>query len=230
MALRAFRTVTSETSAFEAAKARWTEVSAARGALRDKLDGCRAALAFADHRPAPGEHFPPLLEDRARRYLDGRTPNRDRLARQLAEIEDELAQAAERYGREAEAWRMAVENEARRRAEALRPRHRAAVKQMGKAVEELSRAIEAERAIRAGLGEVGSTALPDASREFGSLHEYNVSARWRARRVKPSTSLFGSPSIAASSSRAVADTRRLAYRSGTAHRRLSEVGNREVSD
>ena len=44
MALRAFRTVTPETSAFEAAKSRWERVSAERRALRDKLDGARAAL------------------------------------------------------------------------------------------------------------------------------------------------------------------------------------------
>jgi hypothetical protein len=185
MALRAFRTVTPEISEFEAAQARWAEISAARRALRDKLDGCKAALAFADHRPGPGEHFSPLLEERALRYLAGRQPNRDRLIREVAELEDEQAQQAATYSVESVAWKLALENETRRRAEALRPRHRAAVKKIAQLVEQLSLAVEAERAVRAELAEVGGNgALPDAGREFGSLHEYNSAlGSWNRRMV-----------------------------------------------
>jgi hypothetical protein len=182
MALRALRTVTNETSAFESAKARWERVSAERRALRDKLDGAKAALVFADYRPGPGEYLSPTIEDKARRYLDGRAPDRDRLTRQIVDLEYELNEAAAIYSIESTAWKLALENEARRRAEALRPRHRAAVKRMAKAVEELSAAVEAERAVRGELAEVGSAALPDASREFGTLHEYSsLLSGWNRR-------------------------------------------------
>ena len=183
MALRAFRTVTSETSAFEAAKARWAEVSAERRALKDKLDGCRSALVLADHKPGRGEYMSSVVEDRARRFLDGRLPNRELLARQVVELEDALAQQAESYSVEAAAWRAAVEAESARRAEALRPRHRAACRRIAQLVEQLSLAVEAERAVRAELAEIGAGgALPDGSRELGSLAEYGSTlSAWNRR-------------------------------------------------
>jgi hypothetical protein len=139
-------------------------------------------LAFADHRPGPGEHFSPVLEDRARHYLDGRAPDRDRLARQLSDLEYEQADTATKYSIESAAWRAALEAEARRRGEAVRPRHREAVRKIAQLVEQLSAAVEAERAVRAELAEVGSAALPDAGREFGTLHEYSsVLSSWNRR-------------------------------------------------
>jgi hypothetical protein len=175
--------VVNKVSEFEQTRARWAEVSAARRALKDRVDGCRAALAFADHRPSPGEHFSPVLEDRARRYLDGRTPDRDRLVRQLSELEAEMADAATVFALESAAWRTALEAEADRRAAALRPRHKAAVRRIAQLVEQLSLAVEAERAVRAELAEVGGNgALPDAGREFGSLHEYGSTlSSWNRR-------------------------------------------------
>ena len=82
MALR-LRTVTPESLPFEQARARWERVSAERRALRGRLNGARAALVVADFREGPGEFLAPVIADRARRYLDGRTPNRDRLVREL---------------------------------------------------------------------------------------------------------------------------------------------------
>jgi hypothetical protein len=183
MALQAFRTVTSETSEFEAARARWERVSAERRALREKLDGCKAALVLADYKPAPGEYMSPVLEDRARRYLAGRIPDRDRLTRQIADLEYELNEAASTYAIESAAWKLALENEARRRAEALRPRHRAAVRKIAQLVEQLSAAVEQEREVRRELGEVGSTALVDAGCELGSLADYNSPLSVWNRRV-----------------------------------------------
>ena len=182
MALR-LRAAPNEATEFERARARWECASAERRALRDRLDGARAAVAFVDHRPEPGSYLSPVLEDRARRYLDGRRPDRDRLVRQVAELEAELADAATAFALESAAWCVAVEAEAARRAEWLRPRHRAAVRRLGQLVEQLSAAVEAERAVRAELAEVGSAALPDAGREFGSMHEYNSTLRAWNRRV-----------------------------------------------
>jgi hypothetical protein len=169
------RAVSSEVkpSEFELARRRWEKVTAERRALKDRLDGCKAAVVLAEHKPGRGEYLSPLIEDRARRYLDGRLPNRELLARQVVELEDELAQAAERYGREAEAHR---------RAEALRPKHKAAVRRIAKAVEELSAAVEQEREVRRELGELGSTALVDAGCEFGVLSEYGSAlSSWNRR-------------------------------------------------
>jgi hypothetical protein len=182
MAMR-LRAVTSETSEFEAAKARWERVSAERRALRERLDGCRAALVLAEYRPGPGEYLSPVIEDRARRHLDGCRPDRDRLVREIAAAEAEMADMATTYSVESAAWRMALEAEAARRAEQARPRHRAAVKRIAELVEQLSCAIETERAVRAALLEVGSHALPDAGREFGSLHEFNSTLSSWNRRV-----------------------------------------------
>jgi hypothetical protein len=181
MAFR-LRAVTSEVSAFEVAKARWGQVTAARRELKERLDGAKAALALADHRDGPGEHLAPVIEERGLRYLNGRRPDRDRLVREIAELEYEQADAATVYNIESLAWKQALEVEARRRGEALRPRHRAAVKRLAQLVEQLSVAVAAERAVRGELAEVGSSALPDASREFGSLNEYgSILSSWNRR-------------------------------------------------
>jgi hypothetical protein len=64
----------------------------------------------------------------------------------------------------------------------MRPRHRAVVKRIAQLAEQLSAAVEAERAVRAELSEVGSSALADAGREFGTLHEYNSTlSGWNRR-------------------------------------------------
>jgi hypothetical protein len=173
MALRP-RAVTTKSTEFEQARARWAAAAAARRALKERLDGCRAALQYADHRPAPGEHFAPVLEDRARRYLAGRAPDRDRLARQLAELEYELKESAATYSIESASWKLAVENEAARRAAALKPKHAVAIRKIAAAVEALSAAVEQEREIRRELGEVGGTALVDAGYELGSLADFNL--------------------------------------------------------
>jgi hypothetical protein len=154
MAMR-LRAVTNETSEFEAAKARWEKVSAARRALRDRLDGAKAALVLADYRPGPGEYLSPVLEDKARRYLDGRRPDRDRLAREIAELDAELADAATTYTVESAAWRSALEAEARRRAEAVQPKLKALVRALARSVERLNDDVEALRGLQAQLAEVG---------------------------------------------------------------------------
>ena len=93
-------------------------------------------------------------------------------------------QAASSYAAEAQAWRSAVELEAERRAHALRPRHRQDVRQLAQLVEALSAAVEAERKIRAELGELGSSALVDAGYEFGDLSQYNsLLSAWNRRMI-----------------------------------------------
>ena len=73
-----------------------------------------------------------------------------------------------------------------RLAELCRPKHAAAVRQIAKAVETLSAAVQTERAVRAGLADVGALhALPDAGFEFGTLAEYeSLLSRWNRRMLQ----------------------------------------------
>jgi transposase len=187
MALRAFRTVTPEISEFEAAKARWAAVSAERRAVRERVDDCRAALVLADHRDGPGEHLSPTIAEKARRYLAARRPNRDRLLRELAELEDEQAQQATSYAAEAAVWRQALDDEAARRAAAVQPKLKALVRALARSVQRVSDDVEALRSLQNQLAEVGGVAaLPDLALElFGTLSEYNspVSA-WNRRALR----------------------------------------------
>jgi hypothetical protein len=177
------RVVDKETSAFEAARARWERVSTARRALREKLDGAQAALALTENPPSKGDVVSPVIAEKACRYLADRRANAALLRQEVVRLEDELTQAGTAHAIESAAWRLAVEDEARRRAEAVRPKHREAVKRIARLVEELSAAVDAERAVRAELAEVGSAGvLPDAGREFGSLHEYSsLVSSWNRR-------------------------------------------------
>jgi hypothetical protein len=177
------RAITSETADFEAARARWERESAARRALRSRLDGAKAALGLAENPPGEGDVRSPRIESLAAAYLGGRRANPALIRREIVEIEDALDQGAAVHAVEAASWRLAVEAEARRRAELLRPGHRQAVRRIAEIVEQLSAAVDAERAVRAALAEVGNAgALPDASREFGSLHEYSgLLSTWNRR-------------------------------------------------
>jgi hypothetical protein len=184
MALRAFRTVTSENSAFEAAKIRWQAVSAARRSLKARLDGAKAALGFVENPPSKGDVVSPVLAEKAQAYLGGRVPNKELLRREILGLDDVLDQMATAYSIEAASWKLALEDEARRRAEALRPKHRAAVRKIAATVEALSAAVEQEREVRRELGEVGALgALPDAGHEFGTLAEYSSKLSTWNRRV-----------------------------------------------
>jgi hypothetical protein len=187
MKTMALRAVTKETSEFEAAHARWAEVSAARRELKDRIDGCRAALVLVDFLDGPGEYLSPLLEDRARRYLDGRTPDRDRLVRQLSELEYEEKETASVYSLESVAWRSALEAEARRRAEVVRPKLKALVHALARSVQRVSDDVEALRSLQSQLAEVGGAAsLPDLGLElFGTLTEFNsLVSQWNRRALR----------------------------------------------
>ena len=89
-------------------------------------------------------------------------------------LQDQVADAADQHLAEAEAWRVALEAEQGRLAVLCRPKHAAAVRQIARAVEMLSAAVQTERDVRAGLAEVGAAhALPDAGFEFGTLGDFH---------------------------------------------------------
>ena len=132
-----------------------------------------------------------MLEDRARRFLDGRRPDRDRLIRQISDLGAELADAATTYGIESAAWKLALEAEACRRAEAVQPKVEALIRALARSVERLSDDVEALRNLQAQVAEVGGVAaLPDLGLElFGTLVEYNSPVSQWNRRVLQSRML-----------------------------------------
>jgi hypothetical protein len=188
LALRALRGAAPTPSPFDQARARWRAASARRRALLAQLDGCRAALDLALN-PRGDKEAPAslVIAETVRRFLDGRTLSTRQLERELERLEDEVAAGAAEHHAEAEAWRGALSAEAARKVAELTPRHRAAVLKIAKAVEALSVAVEAERAVRRELAEseLGAHAsLPDGSHEFGSLHDYNSLLSAWSRRVR----------------------------------------------
>ena len=160
----------SEMTDFEPARERWQRATATRRELISRLEGARMALGLAESPPGDGEQRSALVEEKAKAYLDGRRADPDRLRREIRELQDQVADAADQHAAESEAWRLALEAEQQRLAEICRPKHAAAVRQIARAVEMLSAAVQTERDVRAGLADVGAAhALPDAGFEFGSV-------------------------------------------------------------
>lgn len=172
-------------SDFEMAQAEWTAAREKRRTLLNRLDGAKLALALAEHPPIDGEVRSPVIVERASAYLAGRTLSAHRIRREIEDLQDEIDTAAAEHQEHAERWRRAAGAEASRLADAIRPRHLKAVRAIGAAVEALSAAVEAERAVRNELADKGVaafTSLPDASVEFGTLAEaHSPLTRWTQR-------------------------------------------------
>jgi hypothetical protein len=192
MVLRALRAVPdpetaspARTSAeFAAARRRWEGAAQERRALKARFDGAQAALALALNPPSMDDHPSPRLIEMANAYLGGRrSATVNALRREIVDLDDQLTRAATTYSLERASWHAAVEGEARRLAEELRPAHKAACRKIAAAVESLSAAVEQERKIRAKLAELGcSNALVDAGQEFGTLSEFNsLLSTWNRR-------------------------------------------------
>jgi hypothetical protein len=179
MSLRLLRERPSE---FEIAKSCWAEVSERRRELKERLAGAEAALASIANPPQEHDHFSPVLAAKAVEYVGGRRPSAETLQTEIRHLREAVSEAVDGYAVERQAWRHALDAEAQRLAGALAPRHRAAVARIGKAIEALSAAVDAERSIRAELSELGSSILPDMGGQFGTLSEYGsaVSA-WNRR-------------------------------------------------
>jgi hypothetical protein len=71
-------------------------------------------------------------------------------------------------------------------AAALKPSHQSACLRIAKCVEQLSVAVEEERAVRSKLLELGCPdALPDAGHEFGTLAEFHSTlSAWNRRMLQ----------------------------------------------
>jgi hypothetical protein len=158
---------TARSAEYLAAEQRWRGYLAARNALQGRITDLKRQLTAADR------------AWQANRIRDG-----------LDRVEGDLAELAGNLGAERQLWDHARNLEAEAVARALQPRHREAVKAIGKALEVLSAAIGAERAARdafasAGIPETSeSLLLPDCSTALmvGSLDDYgSIASQWNRR-------------------------------------------------
>jgi hypothetical protein len=143
--------------------------------LKDRYDGCRAALQLAMSPPGAGDRPSPRLLEMASAYVGDRPgASVEALHAELVQLDDQLTRASRAYAAERAAWREAVHAEARRLAEELRPVHKQACRKIARAVEVLSAAVEEERKVRARLLELGcDAAMPDGGKGLGTLSEFN---------------------------------------------------------
>jgi hypothetical protein len=138
---------------FEAARERWQRVRAARRALVERLEDARLAQGAINSPPTEGERRSPVVDERVHRYLGGRRPDTDRIAREVRALEERAADEAPAYHAERATWETALAAERARLAAQLLPARRAAAARIGKQVKALSQEIADARAAQAGLAE-----------------------------------------------------------------------------
>jgi len=170
---------------FADATARWVEVRDRHRALQEQLEGARAAHDLSGL--SDWSEAPPVVAERASRYLNGRTPDRDLLRDDVIRLEREVRDQGRALREEREIWHAAQSVELARRLEEIKPRHDRALRQVAQAVRHLSQAVEAETRVRLELVDVrGAAALFGATAELGTVDDPNTPlGRWmlRARAV-----------------------------------------------
>lgn len=180
---------TAEPSDFEIARARYAEVCEKRRALEARHQGLKMALSLAAN-PGDVHRVPDTLKNLAHPNLKLARKRPEKVATMAADVRDELDELMATFPDEHERWQAAQRRETERVAGELQGRHRAAVTDMVKAVEKLSRAIDDERQVRAELARVAplptSARLPDLSAELliGALGERDSPASNWARRLR----------------------------------------------
>ena len=166
---------------FEAARERWSELSATHGKLNGAIEGMRSARAMVG-----AAAVPEVLKEQIKPYARLARLHPQKLNEQLADAEYEFEQFLPKYVAGKEEFDAACSRETNRIALALQPRHRAAVMAMATAVEMLSQAIADEREVRAELRRIApsgtSANLPDVSTclAIGTLDDWRApAAEWR---------------------------------------------------
>ena len=173
---------------FATAKARWAEIDAKHRDLIERRDGIQLALSFS--KSGLDKRTPEALVAKARPFLDQARGRPRTLARQLTKLEDEIEDLTTKVQVELELWQAARRQETGRIARDLQPRHRAAIKEIAKAVEALSRAMTEELDTRAELArtapEQTSAYLPNCigGLVIGTLVDWNSPASEWARAMR----------------------------------------------
>lgn len=157
-----------ERDELELARAVWLEVEAAHTELRDRIEGLEAALGSTGLGKVDAR-VPDHVRAKAAPFMDLVSNPRGlkKAARQLENARDELADRQPLYADARTAWELAQRRRTNEIAGDLQPRQREAVKAIAAALENLSKAIAAERAARAELKSMAplpeSAKLPDLS-------------------------------------------------------------------
>ena len=160
-----------------AAVAHYREISERHAELFNAESGMRLARSMA----ASGDNkrVPEKLRATAHPYIKLARKRPEKISENLLDVQDELAEFLPIFFAETEAIAAAKRRETNRLAGLLQPRHRAAVREMASALEQLSRATEAEREVRAELARRAplptSPNLPDLSGELllGCMFEHD---------------------------------------------------------
>ncbi|CAN7313159.1 hypothetical protein LJR220_001662 [Bradyrhizobium sp. LjRoot220] len=170
---------------------RWRGKRAEMRALNSRKEDLTVAIHLASvPRPFP-ERVKPLSEKHAEllRQIE-RNPRRVQM--ELEDVTDKILESQPEYSAEHELLEQAKRLEAGRIAALFRGRHVTAVRSLISAVEQLSQAIESERAVRREFARVSpepvSAALFDWSsdlRGMSLLEWHSVAATW-ARRIRQS--------------------------------------------
>ena len=173
---------------FEAAKARWAEIDVKRRKLLEQSDGIRLAQNYA--RSGVDKRVPEAIRAKADPYLKLAKRSPQKMAQQLEDVLYAIEDFDPKFQVERDLYQAACQRETSRVALDLQPRHRAAVKEIVKAIEALSRAMTDEIETRAELArtapDTSSAYLPNcvAGLTIGTLADWNSQASEWARRMR----------------------------------------------
>ena len=172
---------------YRRAYARWSKGARRRNELTAKIDGIKLALSLTRY-PGDATRVAVHLKEQAAPYFKAAEDHPKKLARELAAtVKDHDELRAREAPVETDRWEAERRLETNRIARELQPAHRDAARDLAAAVEALSEAIHAERAVRAELRVraplAESAYLPDLGRTLGTGALSDVGAPlWRWRR------------------------------------------------
>jgi hypothetical protein len=180
-------------TAYATAAAAYDDARAEHRRLIAAREGAQAALQLLLNPLAERERpLATLLHERAEAHLAGRDLKERHLRREIEDLEDWIAAHTTVLATARQEFEAARDMEAAAIARQLQPAHRAAVNRLAQALEAVSQAIEAERAVRAELTTTGlaptgcPVILPDCTAELslGTFAEYSSRlSEWRRRMV-----------------------------------------------
>ena len=180
----------SAVSDFLTAKTRFEKASAGYDAKHEAVENIRAALFWSRASDTEKNSIAISVRERVQAAYPKSLPQLRNLARQAEDADEALEDATPGFLVERELWQAACRRETVRIAVGLQPRHRAAVQKIAGALEDLSRAMEAETDVRAELArtapEATSAYLPDCSSflQFNSLAVWHTPASQWARHMR----------------------------------------------
>ncbi len=180
----------SAVSDFLTAKTRFEKASADYDGKHEAVENIRAAIFWSRASDSEKNLIAMSVRERVQAAYPKGLPQLRKLVRQAEDAAEALEDATPGFLVERELWAAASRRETTHVALDLQPRHRADVKAIAKALEDLSRSMAAEEETRAELArtapEQSSAYLPNCSAflAFGSLADWNSPASVWARQMR----------------------------------------------